>query len=304
MFSLEILDLYRGFPTMSRWSIFFTDSLAAHSKPLYLDSLFTFIRNKDLCTICRYLQHYGVTFLQAWGMTETNPIATVARPIQKAKDLRKTDDERFENIVKAGLSMPGLELKIVDSEDLSVEMPQDGVAQGELLARGPTITGDYFKLPEEDRAGRFHDGWLVTGDIASIDPDGYLIIRDRSKDLIKSGGEWISSVDLENALSALPGVQMACVVAMPHPRWDERPVAILQMVPGQEDKAPTKEQVDDYLLNTPDSRGLKFAKFQLPDEIIVWESIPMTSTGKMSKKEARDRLQSQGYELPSLRASL
>lgn len=237
-------------------------------------------------------------------MTETNPIATVARPIQKAKDLRKTDDERFENIVKAGLSMPGLELKIVDSEDLSVEMPQDGVAQGELLARGPTITGDYFKLPEEDRASRFHDGWLVTGDIASIDPDGYLIIRDRSKDLIKSGGEWISSVDLENALSALPGVQMACVVAMPHPRWDERPVAILQMVPGQEDKAPTKEQVDDYLLNTPDSRGLKFAKFQLPDEIIVWESIPMTSTGKMSKKEARDRLQSQGYELPSLRASL
>ena len=138
-----------------------------------------------------YLKSYGVTFLQAWGMTETNPIATVARPVQKAKDLSKTDDERFENIVKAGLAMPGLELKIVDSENLSIDMPQDGEAQGELLARGPTITGDYFKLPEEDREGRFHDGWLVTGDIASIDPDGYLIIRDRSKDLIKSGGEYV-----------------------------------------------------------------------------------------------------------------
>ena len=146
--------------------------------------------------------------------------------------------------------------------------------------------------------------------------------------MIKSGGEWISSVDLENALAgkytrnlpllvhyghiltgclwftALPGVQMACVVAMPHPRWDERPVAIVQMAPGQEGNAPTKEEMDDYLLNTPDSRGLKFAKFQLPDEILVWEAIPMTSTGKMSKKDARDALQKDGYELPSMRASL
>ena len=162
-------------------------------------------------------------------MRQTNPIATVARPIQKAKDLAKTDSERFENIVKAGLTVPGLELKIVDSEDMSIEMPQDGEAQGELLARGPWITGDYYKLPEEDREGRFYEGWLVTGDIASIDAEGYLIIRDRSKDLIKSGGEWISSVDLENAIAALPGVAMACVVAMPHPRWDERPVAIVQV---------------------------------------------------------------------------
>ena len=283
-------------------------------------------------------------------MPQTNPIATVARPIQKAKDLAKTDSERFENIVKAGLTVPGLELKIVDSEDMSIEMPQDGEAQGELLARGPWITGDYYKLPEEDREGRFYEGWLVTGDIASIDAEGYLIIRDRSKDLIKSGGEWISSVDLENAIAALPGVAMACVVAMPHPRWDERPVAIVQV--RRDPVAATQHCAAAWLsvIVCSDGAGLggqradqggarrvppqhaglarpqgppalplppqlasagayrphraQFAKFQLPDEILVWESIPMTSTGKMSKKDARDKMEGEGYELPDLRASL
>jgi acyl-CoA synthetase (AMP-forming)/AMP-acid ligase II len=143
--------------------------------------------------------------------------------------------------------MPGLELKIVDSEDMAVDLPHDGEAQGELLARGPWITGAYYNLSSEEQQGKFYDGWLVTGDIASIDVEGYLIIRDRSKDLIKSGGEWISSVDLENAISAIPGVAMTCVVGMPHPRWDERPVAIVVM----QDGVPpiSKAQVDEHLLN-------------------------------------------------------
>ena len=252
-------------------------------------------------------------------MTEMNPLGTVARFKFKHKHVAQSDEQNFDNITKAGVALPGVEIKIVNSDDftqqvqsrtsssssssspclpasitnnrwLRVQLPEDGVASGELLVRGPSVTAEYYGNKAEDK---FQDGWLLTGDVASIDPDGNMIIRDRSKDVIKSGGEWISSIDMENAVTAMPGVAMACVIAMPHPRWDERPVLMVTTLPNV--TPPTLKEVHEHLL-----KG-NWAKFQLPDDILAVAEIPMTSTGKMSKKDARQMLKQQNYLLPDLR---
>ena len=154
--------------------------------------------------------------------------------------------------------------------------------------RGPWICSEYYRNPQPER---FHDGWLITGDVGKIDPEEYLIISDRSKDLVKSGGEWISSVDLENHIVAMDGVAQACVVAQPHPKWDERPVALIVVAPGRSVNA---QQVLEHCATA-------FARWQLPDDIIPVEGIPLTSTGKMDKKAVRANLAEQGYQLPDLR---
>ena len=228
----------------------------------------------------------GVEMIQGWGMTETSPLATISRRSGKRKHLEMSDADRAANQAKAGLLMPGLELEIFDDE--WKPLPHDGKAFGELLIRGPWICSEYYKDPQPEK---FHDGWLVTGDVAKIDPEGYLIITDRSKDLIKSGGEWISSVDLENHIVAIPGVAQACVVAQPHPKWDERPVALVVKKEGAE---LSKDQVLAHCSE-------KFAKWQLPDDVLIVDAIPLTSTGKMDKKVVRAKLTDDGYELPSLK---
>ena len=228
----------------------------------------------------------GVEMIQGWGMTEMSPLGTVARRIGKRKQLQLDDDARFNNVAKAGLPFPGLELKIVDEQ--FNPLPHDGVAFGDLLVRGPWICSEYFN---DHQPTKFHDGWLITGDVAKIDPEQYLIITDRSKDLIKSGGEWISSVDLENHIAGLAGVAQACVVAVPHPRWDERPVALVVPKGGA---TVTPDQVREHCAKS-------FAKWQLPDDVLFVESIPLTSTGKMDKKVVRANLMDQGYALPDLR---
>ncbi len=228
----------------------------------------------------------GVEMIQGWGMTETSPLATISRRSGKRKHLEMSDAERAANQAKAGLLMPGLELEIFDDE--WKPLPHDGKAFGELLIRGPWICSEYYKDPQPEK---FHDGWLVTGDVAKIDPEGYLIITDRSKDLIKSGGEWISSVDLENHIVAIPGVAQACVVAQPHPKWDERPVALVVKKEG------TELSKDQVLAHCSE----KFAKWQLPDDVLFVDAIPLTSTGKMDKKVVRAKLTDDGYELPSLK---
>src|SRR5690606_16308720 len=195
-------------------------------------------------------------------------------------------DEQFKNVAKAGQVMPGLEVEIFDAN--FNRLPHDGESVGEILIRGPWICSEYYNDPQP---GKFHDGWLVTGDVGKIDPEEYLIISDRSKDLVKSGGEWISSVDLENDIVALDGVLQACVVAQPHPKWDERPVALVVPKPGAEISK------DDILAHV--SRN--FAKWQLPDDVLFVDSIPLTSTGKMDKKVVRADLESRGYRLPDLR---
>lgn len=233
-----------------------------------------------------YWNELNVEMVQGWGMTETSPLATISRRTGKRKHLNLSDAERAANQAKAGLPIPGLEIEIFD--DKWNVLPHDGQAFGELLIRGPWICSEYFNNPQPDK---FHDGWLVTGDVAKIDPEGYVIITDRSKDLIKSGGEWISSVDLENHIVGLPGVAQACVVAHPHPRWDERPVALVIKKPGAE-----ITQAD--VINHCDQ---KFAKWQLPDDVLFVDAIPLTATGKMDKKVVRAKLLEDGYQLPDQR---
>ena len=233
-----------------------------------------------------YWDALGVEMVQGWGMTETSPLATISRRVMKRSQLSISEDEQFENVAKAGQLMPGLELDIFD-EDFN-PLPHDGQAVGEILVRGPWICSEYFRNPQPDK---FHDGWLITGDVGKIDPEEYLIISDRSKDLVKSGGEWISSVDLENHIVALDGISQACVVAQPHPRWDERPVALVVLEPGRQVSA---ETITAHC-------GTAFAKWQLPDDILFVESVPLTSTGKMDKKVVRADLSGQGYVLPDLR---
>lgn len=233
-----------------------------------------------------YWESHNVEMIQGWGMTETNPLGTLSRKVAKRSHMNISEDEQFKNIAKAGLFMPGLEIEIFD-EEWNI-LPHDGEAVGELCIRGPWIASEYFNDPQPDK---FHDGWLVTGDVAKIDEEEYILISDRSKDLIKSGGEWISSVDLENHIVAMPEVAQAAVVAQPHPKWDERPVALVVLTEGHElDQAAVIEHCSKI-----------FAKWQLPDEIIPTDAIPLTSTGKIDKKAIRAELDAKDYKLPDLR---
>ncbi|MDH3644088.1 MAG: AMP-binding protein, partial [Gammaproteobacteria bacterium] len=233
-----------------------------------------------------YWDTLGVEMIQGWGMTETSPLATLSRRVMKRSHLEIGEDEQFENVAKAGQLMPGIELDIFDEE--FNRLPHDGESVGEILIRGPWICSEYYNDPQPEK---FHNGWLITGDVGKIDSEEYLIISDRSKDLVKSGGEWISSVDLENHIVALAGVSQACVVAHPHPKWDERPVALVILDEGAQ---VSKEAVLEHC-------GSVFAKWQLPDDVLYVESIPLTSTGKMDKKIVRADLAAQGYTLPDLR---
>ena len=235
-----------------------------------------------------YWDTLGVEMIQGWGMTETSPLATLSRRVMTRGHLELSEDAQFENVAKAGQLMPGLELDIFDEEFNRV--PHDGESVGEILVRGPWICSEYYNDPQPEK---FHNGWLITGDVGKIDPQEYLIISDRSKDLVKSGGEWISSVDLENHIVALDGVAGACVVAQPHPKWDERPVALLVLDPGAE---VSEQAVLDHCATA-------FAKWQLPDEVLYIDSIPLTTTGKMDKKVVRADLEAKGYQLPDLRKS-
>ena len=236
-----------------------------------------------------YWEELGVEMIQGWGMTEMSPLGTLSRRHAKFGDDQKPMDARYPDMGKAGLLMPGLELDIFDENNQ--RLPHDGEQIGEICVRGPWICNEYFKNPQPDK---FFDDWLITGDVGSIDENEYLIIADRSKDLVKSGGEWISSVDLENHIVALEGVQQACVVAQPHPKWDERPVALVIL---QEAGAVSSDMISQHC-------ETKFAKWQLPDEILFVNEIPLTSTGKMDKKTVRANLEQDGYVLPDLREAV
>ncbi|TMK64870.1 MAG: long-chain fatty acid--CoA ligase [Actinobacteria bacterium] len=217
-------------------------------------------------------ERHGVYVLQAWGMTETSPVGSVARPPREVEG-----EAQWEHRVKAGRILPLVEARIVD--DNGEEVPWDGESTGELEVRGPWIASDYY----EDPTGRdkFDDGWLRTGDIAAIDSHGAIRITDRAKDVIKSGGEWISSVDLEGALMAHPGVLEAAVIAKPDERWQERPLACVVRCEGADVSA---EELREHLRS-------RVAKWWLPDEFAFIDEVPKTSVGKFDKKVLRQRLE-------------
>lgn len=218
---------------------------------------------------------YKIPFLHAYGMTETTPLATFSRLKSYQTDL--DEETRLDIRAKQGLLVPGLEMKVVGGDG---EVKWDGNEMGELLLRGPWIADEYYN--DERTKDAFRDGWLYTGDVATVDEEGVIKLVDRTKDLIKSGGEWISSVDLENALMAHEAVFEASVVAIPHPEWQERPLACVVL------KEPYKEKVDKQELL--DFISPQFAKWWLPDEVVFLEEIPKTSVGKFLKQALREQL--------------
>ncbi|MDR6855580.1 3-(methylthio)propionyl-CoA ligase [Variovorax guangxiensis] len=232
-----------------------------------------------------FQQQYGVEVLHAWGMTEMSPLGTLCT--LKNKHLSQPQEQQTAIRMKQGRAIYGVDMKIVDGD--GKELPWDGKSSGDLLVKGPWVVKEYFKgeggdplVP--DARGR---GWFPTGDVATIDPDGFLQITDRSKDVIKSGGEWISSIDIENIAVAHPAVAMAACIGVAHPKWDERPIVVVVKKPGAE---LTREELLAFY------GGKTVAKWQVPDDVVFVEAIPLGATGKILKTRLREQLRD--YKLP------
>lgn len=231
--------------------------------------------------IRKFQQDYGVHVLHAWGMTEMSPLGTVCS--FRSQHLQLSEEERLAIQTKQGQAIYGVDMKIVDGD--GAELPWDGQTTGELLVKGPWILETYFKGEGGDP---LIDGWFPTGDVANIDADGYMQITDRAKDVIKSGGEWIGSIDLENIAMAHPAVAMAACIAAHHPKWDERPLLVVVKKPGAD---LTKQD----LLAFYDG---KIAKWWLPDDVVFIDAIPLGATGKMQKNKLRELFK--GHVLPTV----
>ena len=231
--------------------------------------------------ITAFREQYGVEVLHAWGMTEMSPLGTLCTLKEKHKGL--SEAERNAIRMKQGRAIYGVDLKIVGAD--GTEQPWDGATYGDLYVTGPWILASYFKNEGGDP---LEDGWFPTGDVATIDADGFMQITDRSKDVIKSGGEWISSIDVENTAMGHPAVAMAACIGMPHPKWDERPIVAVALKPGAE---VSREELLKFFEG-------KMAKWQIPDDVVFVDSIPIGATGKMLKTKLREQLRD--YQLPTL----
>ena len=268
-----------GVPTV--WQM-----LLGHMKPagLRFSSLKRTVIGGSACPpamINTFRDDYGVEVLHAWGMTELSPLGTLCT--LKNKHLSLPAEEQMKIRLKQGRAIYGIDMKIVD--DQGHEQPSDGKAYGDLLVKGPWVVREYFK---QEGGDPLVNGWFPTGDVATIDPDGFMQITDRSKDVIKSGGEWISSIDIENIAMAHPAVAMAACIGVAHPKWDERPIVVVVTKPGL--SVSRDELIAFY-------EG-KIAKWQVPDDAVFVESIPLGATGKMLKTRLREQLK--GYRLPGL----
>ena len=230
-----------------------------------------------------YRRQIGLPILQAWGMTETSPLASVCRI--RSNLAERSGDELADIRSTQGICVPGVEVRIAEPGSAEA-LAWDGTSQGELQVSGPWIARDYYNDPRSGESFT-KDGWLRTGDVATINTDGYIRLVDRTKDLIKSGGEWISSVELENELMAHPAVAEAAVIAIPDEKWQERPLACVVVKSGG---SVTGEELRDWLRP-------RVAKWWLPDDVVFIEEVPKTSVGKFSKKDLRDQFA--GYRPPS-----
>ncbi|KFX26795.1 3-(methylthio)propionyl-CoA ligase [Ralstonia solanacearum] len=230
----------------------------------------------------RTLNALGVEVIHAWGMTEMSPLGTTSKLMSKHNGL--PDEVRQHVLERQGRALYGVEMKIVDGN--GHELPWDGKAFGDLHVRGPWTIDRYYRSDPSPLV----DGWFPTGDVANIDPDGYMQITDRSKDVIKSGGEWISSIDVENVAAAHPAVHMAACIACHHPKWDERPLLVVMKRPGAE---LTREEMLRFFEG-------KVAKWWIPDDVVFVTEIPLTATGKMQKLKLREQFRD--YRLPLAQA--
>ncbi len=222
-----------------------------------------------LSLIAKFADDYGVEVRHGWGMTETTAVATISTLMSKHEALPAAG--RHAVIARQGKSVFGVEIKVVDESGAT--LPRDGVSQGELMVRGQWIVSGYFK----GETSPLRDGWFPTGDVATIDADGVMQIRDRAKDVIKTGGEWISSIDLENAAMGHPAVAMAAVIGVKHPKWDERPLLFIVRRPGQ---ALEKDEILAFLTE-------RVAKWWVPDDVVFVDSLPVGGTGKVQKADLR-----------------
>ena len=253
-------------------------------KPTKLQSMLIGGSAAPRAMIETFEKDYGMDIVHGWGMTEMSPIGTIG--VLPARYDGADMDSRINMKAKQGRRLFQVEMKIVDED--GNRLAHDGKTSGELFVRGPFITAGYYN-DESASAGCFDaEGWFKTGDVATIDPEGFLLIVDRSKDLIKSGGEWISSIDLENAAMGHPGVMEAAAIGLPHPKWDERPLLVVVKREGVD---VSKESIQDHL-------AAKVAKWWLPDDIVFVDAIPHSATGKIRKTELRDMFKD--YELPTV----
>lgn len=229
-------------------------------------------------------QGYGVKVLHAWGMTEMSPLGTLCT--LKNKHLKRSKEEQQRISQKQGRAIFGVDMKIVNSEGL--EQPWDGKTYGDLLVRGPWILERYYKGDSPLVMDEQGQGWFPTGDVATIDEDGFMQITDRTKDVIKSGGEWISSIDIENIAMGHTAVAMAACIGMPHPKWDERPIVVVALKPGVQ---VAREAILAFYEG-------KIAKWQIPDDVVFVDAIPLGATGKMLKTKLREQFKD--YQLPTV----
>lgn len=221
--------------------------------------------------IATFREKYGVDTVHAWGMSEMNPLGTANIPLAKHRKLPIEEQHKLRE--NQGRPPFGVELKIVDDD--GNDLPHDGVTQGDLMVRGHWVLDSYFQLQDQEL---LQDGWFATGDVATLDPDGYMTIRDRSKDIIKSGGEWISSVELENIAVAHPKLATAAVIGVPHPKWDERPLLVAVKAEGED---PSEAELLEFFDG-------KIAKWQVPDKVVFVDALPLNATGKVLKRKLRD----------------
>jgi 3-(methylthio)propionyl---CoA ligase len=269
-----------GVPTV--WQM-----LLGHMKPagLKFSTLKRTVIGGSACPpamIDAFREDYSVDVLHAWGMTELSPLGTLCT--LKNKHLKLSADEQMKLRLKQGRCIFGIDMKIVDGNGQA--LPHDGKSAGDLLVKGPWVVAGYFK---QEGGDPLVDGWFPTGDVATIDADGFMQITDRSKDVVKSGGEWISSIDVENIAMAHPAVAMAACVGVKHPKWDERPIVCVVKKPGAE--VTRAELLAFYEGRT--------AKWQIPDDVVFLDAIPLGATGKMLKTRLREQLVD--YKLPDQR---
>jgi fatty-acyl-CoA synthase len=277
----EHVSITQGVPTV--WMMLFS-YLDEHPEidPHEIDLQYAGVGGAALSAsmIERFERDFGAESVQGWGMTETSPLCVIGR--LRIKHAELPAEEQLKLKLKQGHGIWGVDLKIVDDDGRP--LPWDGKAFGEVFVRGPWIASGYFKGEGGDKLDS--EGYFPTGDVATIDPEGYVHLVDRSKDVIKSGGEWISSIDLENAATGHPAVAEAAVIGVPHPKWQERPLLLVVVRPGH---TVTREELIDYLSG-------EVAKWWLPNDVVFVDELPHTATGKLSKMKLRD--QYRDHQLP------